>query len=679
MNFIFQKGQFDLENNKFLPAPIFYKTFYLERKEKAYIYICSANIAVCYINGRKITKDLFISPSSVWDKTLYVNKYDVTRFLKMGKNLIKVIVGNGIRNEGIGSVWNLEKESHRNFPEFALQLFLGENLLVETDESWQYTLNSPIIYNQYRMGEYVDTRIKPKYSADLENAIVNKYPPKGKLTLSNFPQVRECEKLSPKEIRKIGEEQFLVDFGKNVSGYVSLNAVIPDGKEIKLQYAERIKEDGIPDYGGMPSHYYEGEFQTDKVIGNGKKVKWKPLFTYHGFRYVIVSGLENLKMDEIFSVFIHQDIKQAISFECSDKTLQQLFDMAINALWSNAVSLFTDCPTREKFGWLNDAMCSAEGLMYIFDCKDFALKLLRDFVDSVSDAGRAPCFLPPCEWGKRNCLGILMDSAIFEFADKIYEVYGDDSGFKMAYETCERVLNFLRTLQQPNGLYANGLCDWVGPYEDYLNPPAPLMLTDSVLMYKCIRIMEKGARILNKSQDELQYSAEAEILKKNIQKQYIAENGFATIAEMPVLSLLIAYDLYEDIEPLRAQFKAAVEKHNFHHYCGMITLRCLYDALDKCELSEYAYKILTSEGYPSYKDWINQGETSLCETWSNIGSSHNHHIHSAFTMWIIKTLCGFTLDRGKVKMTQPFGCVETFKLTYKKKGRKNLIIRNKGE
>ena len=142
MKFILQKGTFNFDNNKDFQAPIFYKEFFINDVENTLIYICSPNIAVCFINGERITKDLFISPSSVWDKTLYVNRYDVTRIVKKGRNLIKVIVGNGIRNEGVGSVWNLDKEPHRNFPEFALQLFVGGKLLIESDESWKYSLNS---------------------------------------------------------------------------------------------------------------------------------------------------------------------------------------------------------------------------------------------------------------------------------------------------------------------------------------------------------------------------------------------------------------------------------------------------------------------------------------------------------------------------------------------------------
>ena len=255
-----------------------------------------------------------------------------------------------------------------------------------------------------------------------------------------------------------------------------------------------------------------------------------------------------------------------------------------------------------------------------------------------------------------------MDSALFEFADKIYDIYGDVSGYKLAYPACKKSLSYLMTMQNQDGLYANGLCDWAGPFKDFLQPPAPLTLTDSVLMYKCLRITEKAANVLGKKTDKEFYGTKAAALKTAIIKEFIGVDGRSVIPEMSVLALLIAFGLYNDISPLKAQLKEEVEKHKFHHYCGMISLRYLYDALDKSGLSDYAYRIITAKGFPSYKKWIDDGETSLCETWTN-GASHNHHMFSSFNTWTIKTLCGVSIDKGVIKTTPPLDLVENIKIT----------------
>lgn len=679
MNFILQQGIFNRENNKDVSAPIFYKEFFVKGISTAFLNICSPNIAVCYINGKNITKDIFVSPASVLDKTLYVKRYRVDKFLKEGRNVIAVILGNGLRNEGVESVWGLNKEPDRGFPEFALELYFNDKFILESDESWK-THASPIIYNQFRIGEYFDLRVQPIFSESDDFAVVDKNPPKWKLRLCDFHSVRECETLKPQKIVKISEEKYLVDFGKNISGYVELKAVIPDGKEVKLIYAERVFENGEPDFGEMPKHFSGSEFSTDKIIGNGKGIVFKPIFSYHGFRYVVVDGVNCLTAKNIRAFFIHQNIKRALYFKSSDKMLEKLFDMSVNALLSNSVHLLTDCPTREKFGWTNDAMCSAESLMYIFDCKSFAVKLLRDYVDSVDESGRTVSLIPVCEWSKNNCHGIFNASALFEFAEKIYEIYGDEKGYRISYDTCRKVIDRFLSEKQENGLFIQhyGLGDWAGPYKDYLHPPAPLQFTDSALMYKCLKQICKAAEILKKYDDAARYKKEAEELKLNIKKEYLKNDGSSEICEMSVLSLLIAFGLYDDIEPLKIQLKAEVEKHDYHHYCGMISLRYLYEALDKCDLSEYAYKIITARGFPSYSKWIEDGDTSLCETWDN-HSSHNHHMYSSFTMWIIKSLCGFSLDKKTIKTVKPLDCVESFALTYKKRGKAYSVIKNDKE
>lgn len=679
MKFILPQEQFDMETNRLICAPVFYKEFNVERISKAFVYICSPNIAVCYINGKTITKDLFISPISVWDKTLYVNKYSVAKLLKRGKNCIKVILGNGLRNEGVASVWNLDKEADRKYPEFALRLFIDGKMLLESDETWKYSMHSGIMFNQYRVGEHVDLRVREDSLEDLKNAVSDSNPPKGEMRVSKFPQVREFDRLTPIDIRKLDDEKYCIDFGKNISGYVCLRARVPYGKEVKIRYAERINKMFEPDLGGMAEHYSVTDWQTDKVTGDGTETMFKPRFNYHGFRYVIVEGLDNISEKNIHAIFIHQNIKQQIFFESSDKTLENLFNMSANALLSNAVHILTDCPTREKFGWYNDLMCSTETLLYMFNCKSFALKLLKDCVDSVSDDGSTASFIPDCVWSRSNCHGIFTASALYELADKIYEIYGDVSGYTLAYESGKRAMDRFLSEKAGNGLFTQhyGLGDWAGPFENFLKPPAPLEFTDSVLMYKCLLIMVKASELLGKEEGKDFYQKEADELRENLKKTYILEDGRAKICEMSVVALLVAFKIYDDLSPLKAQLALEIEKHEFHHDCGMISLRYLYDALDACGLSEYAYKIITAKGYPSYSKWIEDGETSLCETWTN-GGSHNHHMFSSFCKWIIRTLCGFALDKGEVKTVKPLDFVNDFRLSYKT-GRNRFTLKKDGE
>ncbi len=133
-----------------------------------------------------------------------------------------------------------------------------------------------------------------------------------------------------------------------------------------------------------------------------------------------------------------------------------------------------------------------------------------------------------------------------------------------------------------------------------------------------------------------------ELLRKERQEvieKYIASDGSCTIHRQTAVAMLIYYDIYETLAPLAEQLKQLVEEKNFHHDCGMVGIRRLYAALNKCGLEEYAYKIITAKGYPSYVDWMEGGATTLCERW-NMTESQNHHMYSDFMSWMIKTILG---------------------------------------
>ena len=205
----------------------------------AKVYINAPGFFVLYVNGKRVGKEVLSSPVSVWEKTLWVNRYLIKKYLKDGENELLVLCGNGYYNESVQSVWNIDKEKNRDLSKFALACFINGEKVVESDNTWKYTYNSPITFSELRMGEYTDLR-KNLSDSDVvwKNAIIDSRPPHGKLKIFDCPPVRECERLKPKEIRMRNDGAFVVDFGKNISGYIELRALIGCGKEVSITYCE---------------------------------------------------------------------------------------------------------------------------------------------------------------------------------------------------------------------------------------------------------------------------------------------------------------------------------------------------------------------------------------------------------------------------------------------------------
>ena len=337
-------------------APMFRRKFTLENTGDAKLYICGLGYAYCYINGKKISEDLFTAPISDYNKTLWYNVYDVSDFLKKGENVIAVICGNGWYNESIPTNWKFHEASWRDNPKFILSLTLNGEIALVSDDSWKTKNCDAIYFNQLRMGEYFDANLyDDRWNSldyddiDWQNSIIDKTPPKGVLRECQCEPIRECKIFSPVRRIQNGVSSYVYDFGQNMSGYVRLTASGRKGQELTIRYAECLSDKNQLEYYGMDKYYLKSGFQTDKFICSGKSVTWSPRFAYHGFRYIEISGLSNPEDIEVFAVFVHQDIDRRTSFKCSDSYLNKMFDCAVMSSWSNMFYMPTDCPSREKF------------------------------------------------------------------------------------------------------------------------------------------------------------------------------------------------------------------------------------------------------------------------------------------------------------------------------------------
>ena len=660
---VFSNARFIKANRKFIwdyqetdLAPMFQKTFDLDRFSCGEVSLCALGFGTFYINGLKITDDLFVSPTSDYEKTLWFTSYDVTPLLKPGKNVIACILGNGWYNESVQTPWEYREAKWRDNPKFILTLKIDGADVVNSDGSWLCKPESHIVFNQLRSGEHFDARLyDPKWNtlgADLvgwEPAIIDDTPPKGELKYSLCPPVGECAVYPAKSVIKTGEKRYVFDIGQNISGYVRLYICQASGDLLWIRYGEQINPDGSLNLNGMDKFYPISHFQTDIFICNGKPFTYSPMFTYHGFQYIEIEGLDEANTSQVSGVFTHSDIPLLTGFECSNYDLNRLFYIGIMANYSNMQYTLTDCPTREKFGWLNDAKASTEQILMNFDSLNFFKKWYADIIDSIRDDGAIPGIAPTSGCLYDTWTGPICSGALFEIPYKIYLYTGDDSIMIDALPSFMKHLAFLKNQKRGDGLIGFGLCDWAGPFDDLRSAPTPVELTDTALYIEFLQRTIFAAERAGNTGTAREVQDELDNVTKTFKKTYINPEGFCTVDEQTAIAMIIELGLYDDLEPLKSQLKDNVERYNFHHNCGMLGLRYLYYALNRCELHEYSYRIITAEGYPSYTKWLRDGATTLWETWQ-CNDSKNHHMYSDFMLWLMNTLVGIRLDPNKPGM-----------------------------
>ncbi|MBQ8641974.1 MAG: family 78 glycoside hydrolase catalytic domain [Clostridia bacterium] len=643
INFIKVNRIFDPKEPGF--APMFRRRFTInEPISSAVVHVCGLGYAYYYLNGQAVTEDLFIAPVSDYRKTLWYTSYDVTDKLQQGENIFAVICGNGWYNENHRSSWNHHIAPWRDNPKFILELEVNGRTVLSSDEFWKCTDQSAIVYNQLRCGEHFDARLYDENwtSAEFDdsawqNAVSDTTYPIGIFRPCPCEPIRVDRVYPAVSMTQMDENRYIFDFGQNMSGFVRLTVDQAAGDEIVIRYAEELYDTGEPNYNNMGHHYPETPFQTDRLICRDGKFTWSPKFVYHGFRYVEVTGIKDPTKDSAAGVFVHQAVDARSSFECSDPFLNELFRIGQTATWSNLFYMPTDCPIREKLGWCNDAQSSAEQMLTNFTTERLFAKWLQDIYDAMLPDGQLPGIIPSSGWGYAWGNGPVSDGILFEIPYRLYLHTGEKKHLIESLPYFDRYLSFLETREDENGDVHFGLDDWAHPRgADKVTAP----FINSALRIKFLRIADMAAQFAG--QDDTLYGKKLAAHIAVHKEKYMNADSTCRIDKQTAAAMHIVYGIYDNMEPLKAQLARLVEEKDFHHDCGMLGLPHLWQALNLCGLQDYAFRILTASGFPSYRNWIEDGATTLYEMWS-MTDSKNHHMYSCYMAWMMNTIIGIRL------------------------------------
>lgn len=654
--FIEYAGEYQKELVWDEPAPIFRKHFRVEKKvTSAVISVCALGIGVLYLNGKRITEDLFISPVSNYEKTLWYTEYDVSSLLQEGENVLAVMLGSGYYNESIHTDWCFNEAPWRAAEKLLLVLNLNcENgdEQIFTDESWLCEKDcSPTRFHQLRFGEFYDASfatdwMMPEFDDSAwRHAVFSKDLSKGILRKCMSPPIREDKVSSCKNLFQNNNGDWVFDFGQNMSGYVRFQLNQPKGTILRIVYAEQINEDGTRRENDICRPYADGQTQVSKIVCNGEVFSWKPFFSYYGFRYIIVSGFATAPTEDTAeAIFVHQAVKRLGNFRCSDEILNKIYDFSIISSLSNMFYMLTDCPTREKLGWCNDAQASAEQMVQNFDMELFFEKWLQDMWDSQDDAGDMPAIIPTAGWGFHWGNGPTSDGVMFQVLACLYQYYGNETLLVKSLPYMMKYLDFVSAKIEPEtGLPSYGLDDWASPNYFHNDRKTPLDYVTTLLMVRCYRITILAANLAGNA-DVAQKCIEAEQnLITQFKKVYINSDGTCKLQEQTALSMMLALGIGENLEGLKQQYAETLREKDYHISTGMVGMQFILPACDVVGLQEDGYKILTAKGYPSYHTWFENDATSLYEKWED-DESRNHHMYSCPIAWFHNSILGIKQD-----------------------------------
>ena len=623
------------------PLPLFRREFEIrEEIQTAIVYVQSPGFATCYINGKRITQDIFVSAISDYNKILWYDTYDVTSLLKTGANTFCIIAGNGFFNESFQSAWNYDIAPWRDAPQVIASLYVnGENVLVSDERFRVSREHSPIVYSHLRSGEYYDARkaddawLFAGYDDRDWQSAVTREKPSAEFRPVPCPAIREAECIAPVSVTKT-EEGYLVDFGVTSAGYMEITLTAPRGNEIIFRYAEEIDDEKRLKYNNMNrTHFYrESPFHVNKMIASGGRDTFKPMFSYHGFRYVLIEGLEEAPSTESMrAYFIHQNVDRRSDFTSGSDVLNYIYRAGIRSTYSNMFWSLTDCPTREKLGWANDAQASIEQTLINFDILSLYEKWFEDILAAMREDGALPGIIPSSGWGYDA--GPICDGLLFELPYRIYLYTADSRMLIRAIPYFERYIGYLSDKINEGHTFTYG--DWMGYTCSKVVPKN--FVRDFYLM-KALFVTRKAHVLANT--DVARWNERYEAEKEAFLSRYLDENGRCVIDQQSSLAMLLMSGLYRDRDVIRDQLVSAVLRDELRLTSGMVGVQYLYHALSASGRADLAYRMIT-ETEPGYKTWFRHGATTLWERWEGENDgSHNHHMFAGVISWFYRSLLG---------------------------------------
>ena len=671
-------------------GPLLRKTFTVDKPvNTARLYVCGAGYYEARLNGQKIGDHVLDPGWTDYAKTLLYATFDVTHLIRRDGNALGILLGNGRFSPSDEEVKRtpqiLKKYAAAPVVLAQLQIEFSDSttLRILSDTTWK-TASGPIQSSDIYDGERYDARLEksgwdnPDYDdADWQPAQIATHPGGTLVSQATFPPVKISQTLPPQKLTIASPGVYIYDFGQNFSGWVKLRVAGARGTKITIRYAELCYPDGS--LNTVPNRTARAT-ETYILKGEGQEV-FEPRFTYHGFRYVEVTGFPGTpSLQALEGQVVHSALDAAGSFLCSHPLLNQIHQNILWGLRSNCMSIPTDCPQRdERMGWLADGHLAAEAAIYNFDMAGFYAKWLRDIRDAQMEDGSVPDVVPmywplfPADpaWGTACVLMPWL----------LYQYYGDQRVLAENYSLMQRYVAFLDSAAHDDLLDLGKWGDWCPPW--HVNSvDTPYELVSQWYYYHDTMLMSQIAAILGQSSEAQTYRAQAERIKTAFNQKFLHDNQYggapdrwyqrlipkiATDEEWRVIDQHLAGQfavrsqtghalaLYLGLVP--EEQKAAVIQglvqdiivmHGTHVNTGIIGTRYLFDVLSDNGHAELAFKLATQTTYPSWGYMIKEGATTLWERWeylTDLGmNSQNHIMLGSIDAWFYRYLAGIQRD-----------------------------------
>lgn len=635
-------------------CPVFYRFFSAKKQvEKACLYATAHGVYEIALNGKRIG-DAYMCPGwTDYHKRLQYQYYDITEEL-CRENCIEMTVGNGWYKGILSFDCKPDRYGDRTgaFAEIHIFYADGSREVIATDTDWKVRTGQ-IRYSEIYMGETLDTD-----DADtIEGTVLEaEFDPLVLVPQENEP-VRVTERISAKKIFMDAQGNRLVDFGQNLTGLVELKIKGKRGQKVIIRHAEVLDKDGVfyPDT-------LRTAISTDTYILNGEEQVLMPHFTFHGFRYIAVEGIETMKQEMFTACAMHSDMKKTGSFHCSNPAVNQLQSNIEWGLRDNFFDIPSDCPQRdERLGWMGDAQVFSWTAAFNRNTALFFSKWMKDVAAASSLEEGVPHIVPDIQ-GTYSSAGWSDAAVIIPWV--VYQTYGDERILEESWQCMHEWVDYIHNRVNEDGLWMTNYQygDWlaldreqgdksVGATDVYLVANAYYLYVTS--------LVAQTARVLGKEEEAVYYEElHAKTLESFREEYYTARGRIVSETQTGcVLSLHFGLAREQDREKILNTLLANIEDHKNHLTTGFLGTPYLCHALSDHGAHHMASILFMRDDYPSWLYAVKMGATTIWERWDAILpdgtmehpglNSMNHYAYGSIGDWMYRKIGGINqLEAG---------------------------------
>ena len=649
--------------------------------KRAIVYASALGVYELHINGQRVGDQLLAPEFTDYHTRTQCQAYDVTALLRPGSNAIGAVLGDGWYAGSVGLAQMALKKKRNIYgdhPRFIAQLEVeladGKKERVATDESWRTSREGPIRSSDILDGEAYDARREmpgwdaPAFDDKAWQAADAASNVRTILVAQPNEPIRVSREINPISVNEPKPGVYVFDMGQNMVGWCRLKAQGAAGTTVTIRHAEMLNDDGTIYTDNLRAAKQVDTYTMRGIERPGGVETFEPHFTYHGFRYVEVTGLQTKpRPDAITGRVFHSAMAEAGSFECSDTTLNKLWQ---NILWTqrgNMLGIPTDCPQRdERLGWMGDIQIFVGTGIFNMDMAAFFTKWMRDVRDAQAEDGRFADFSPHPFGKDKIFTGVPgWGDAGIVVPWRVWQQYGDKRMLAESLESGKRWVEFIRS-NNPNLLWknkrGNDYGDWLNSdtliYEGFPNKggQVPKEIFATMMFAYAADLVSRMAQVLGKDDEAKKHKQLFEDIKGAFNKAYVAEDGRIQGDTQAGYAIALHFDLLpEKLRPAAVKYMLeGIDRYKGHMSTGFHSTYRMMLELTGSGHNDVAYKLINNHTFPSWGYSIENGATTIWERWDgyvkgrgfqNKGmNSFNHYAIGAVGEWMYRVILGINND-----------------------------------